>query len=90
MRVPHLMAASQLAELRAHLYRFVRPRDLLHHLAMSDEILWDWYEAEYAAAYGTTSPARDLVERFRRRDPLRARFSTSVELLAAEADRRQA
>ncbi|MGH3429055.1 MAG: hypothetical protein ACRDQZ_16070 [Mycobacteriales bacterium] len=56
------------AELHLHFHGCVRPLDLLRNLAVSDHILWDWYETEIFAAYGAVPPTRQLVERYRRGD----------------------
>ncbi len=58
----------KLAELHVHFQQCIRPRDLLAHLAITKNIDWDWYEEAYLAAYGIESPARQLVERYRRGD----------------------
>jgi hypothetical protein len=46
-----------LAELHLHLYGCIRPADLLRHLSGRENILWDFYEADMEAAYGS-SPQR--------------------------------
>jgi hypothetical protein len=58
-----------LAELHLHLYGCIRAADLLRHLAARERILWEWYEAEMLAAYGSVPPVREVVERHRRGDP---------------------
>lgn len=60
--------SAVLTELHLHLYGCIRPMQLLRHLSSRDRVLWDWYEAEMQAAYGTVPPTRQVVERYRRGD----------------------
>ncbi len=54
-----------LADLHVHLYGCIRPIDMLGHLESCERVEWDWYEAEFEAAYGFVPPTRELVERYR-------------------------
>ena len=56
---------QRLAELHLHFQQCISPEVLLEHLAVADNIDWEWYESSYKAAYGVDSPARQFVERYR-------------------------
>jgi hypothetical protein len=57
-----------LADLHVHLYGCIRPIDLLHQVITAERVDWDWYEADFQAAFGFVPPTRQLVDRFRSGD----------------------
>lgn len=58
---------AALAELHLHLYGTIRAEDYLEHVKDRD-VDWTLYEREYAEAYGSHPPVREILDRHRAGD----------------------
>ena len=68
--------ATPLADIHVHLYGSILAADYLEFVRNQD-VDWERYESAYQAAYGVTTPARDILERRRSGEPARRRSSTA-------------